>query len=143
MNVVFWPSTIFLKSLFRFFISRTVKFWDLDSFGQISSTEVEASRIRSICFDQNGNVLFSAGSNSLHAYHWEPCTVLDSVVVPWSSVSDLYATDDGQLVSHAMYVCLYASPCELIAPPLSPFFSWGRVSWATWFRYTLSMLNQL
>ena len=44
---------------------RMVKFWDLEQYELVSSSEVEATAIRSISFDLEGRALFSVSQDSL------------------------------------------------------------------------------
>lgn len=83
---------------FDVFFNRTVKFWDLETFDLVSSTDGDATGIRSLCFHPDGMCVYAAAQDTLKVYSWEPSQTHDSLTVGWGKVNDI-AMAANQLVS--------------------------------------------
>jgi katanin p80 WD40 repeat-containing subunit B1 len=76
---------------------RTLKYWDLETFDMISTSDVESNYVQNFAFSVDGSCLFGAYSDSLKVWGWEPPKVYDQININWKEVGDIYITDD-QLV---------------------------------------------
>lgn len=78
-------------------LDRTVKFWELETFSQISSSHADVPPVRCIAFHPSGACLFSASSEILRVHGWEPPETFDSVPTSWTKIQDIAISHD-QLV---------------------------------------------
>lgn len=96
-DLVFHPNEFFLSSSS---LDGTVKFWDLESFAQVSSSAASGylGPVRKVAFHPDGRALLAAGKDTLKVFGWEPTVVYDSVDVHWGRLSDMAVLDE-QLVA--------------------------------------------
>eukprot|EP00742_Colponemidia_sp_Colp-10_P009469 GILJ01010325.1.p1 GENE.GILJ01010325.1~~GILJ01010325.1.p1 ORF type:complete len:674 (+),score=85.37 GILJ01010325.1:32-2023(+) len=109
---------------------RTVKFWDLGQFRLLSSTDVDATKIRAISFlREKQHALLSATQEGIKAWSWTPSPhVNDSVDIGWRGIVDIYPspTNPAQLIGAAFnqtFVSLWVVDLSLVQIP-----SQGRIS---------------
>lgn len=95
VDVCFHPNEFLLSSAGS---DGTIKFWDLETFTQVSTTVNEAGPIRKILYHPDGRAIFSASRDVLKVYGWEPARTLDTVVMGWGKVNDI-AISDNQLIA--------------------------------------------
>lgn len=94
-DVSFHPNEFLLASAST---DGTVKFWDLETFQQVSTTVNDAGPVRKIIFHLDGKAIFSGARDVLKVYGWEPARTFDTLVMGWGKVSDM-AVSDFQLVA--------------------------------------------
>ncbi len=106
-DLVFHPNEFLLASGS---LDGTVKFWDLESFAQVSSSSSSSASggylgpVRKVAFHPEGRALLAAGRDALKVYGWEPTVLYDSVDVHWGGgngggrLADM-AVLEGQLVA--------------------------------------------
>ncbi|CAG9767471.1 unnamed protein product [Ceutorhynchus assimilis] len=117
-------------------VDRTVNFFDLENFSLVSS-ESDLGVIRALCFNPEGDCVFTGVRDYLKIVGWEPSRLHDSIPVSWGNVCDI-STAQNQLVGASFYLtnvqvyvvdlkkCLpmgYSSEADpaLTAIPPSPF----------------------
>ena len=77
-----------------------VKFWDLETFEVVSSTEKDSSPVRCIRFQKDGSSLLAGCDDMLKVYGWEPAVCHDVVPVGWGRVADMaVAGNSSQLIT--------------------------------------------
>lgn len=98
-DVVFHPNEFLLASSST---DGTVRFWDLESFLQVSTTNYQSDvgPIRKIAFHPEGKALVSGAKDILKVYGWEPTRLYDSLVVSWGRLADICVSEN-QLVAGA------------------------------------------
>nr|XP_042897262.1 katanin p80 WD40 repeat-containing subunit B1 [Parasteatoda tepidariorum] len=74
-----------------------VKFWDLENYRLVSSTDGDSGPVQKIYFSPNGACLFSGAQDILKVYAWEPIRTLDTLVMGWGQVSDI-SSSESQLI---------------------------------------------
>lgn len=96
-DVVFHPNEFLLSSSSS---DGTVKFWDLESFHQVSATtyQSDVGPIRKIAFHPDGKALISTGKDMMKVYGWEPTRLYDSLPVNWGKLNDISLLDE-QLIA--------------------------------------------
>jgi len=94
-DVCFHPNEFLLSSAST---DGTVKFWDLETFQQVSTTVNDAGPVRKILYHPEGKALLSAARDILKVYGWEPARTFDTLVMGWGKVND-FAISDNQLVA--------------------------------------------
>lgn len=94
-DVTFHPNEFLLSSSS---MDGTVKFWDLETFQQVSATVNDAGPVMKVIYHPDGRVLFSAARDVLKVYQWEPARTIDTVVMGWGKVKDI-AVSGPQLVA--------------------------------------------
>ncbi|CAG9825800.1 unnamed protein product [Phaedon cochleariae] len=77
-------------------IDRSVNFYDLENFNLVS-TEPEIGAVRCLCFNPDGECMFTGTRDYLKVVGWEPNRLYDSIPVYWGRVSDI-STATNQLV---------------------------------------------
>lgn len=85
-DVAFHPNEFLLSSSST---DGTVKFWDLETFQQVSTTVNDAGAVMKIGYHPDGKVLFSAARDVMKVYQWEPARTLDTLVMGWGKVKDI------------------------------------------------------
>lgn len=92
-DVVFHPNEFLLASSST---DGTVKFWDLESFLQVSATNYQSDigPIRKIAFHPDGKTMITAGKDVFKVYGWEPTRLHESKVVNWGKLNDMTLLDD-------------------------------------------------
>lgn len=93
-DLVFHPNEFLLSSSS---LDGTVKFWDLESFGQVSNTGY-LGPVRKVAYHSDGKALLAAGKDVLKVFGWEPTVLYDSVDVNWGRLSDMTVLDE-QLIA--------------------------------------------
>lgn len=99
-------------------MDKTVHFWDLESFQLVSSTESNATPVRSLHFSQGGECLFAGSQDILKVYCWEPARNLDTVSTGWGKIQDI-AIAQSQLIgasSNGSNVMVFVCDLKKIAP---------------------------
>lgn len=94
-DVVFHPNEFLLASSSS---DGSVKFWDLESFMQVSCSLPEMGAIRKIAFHPEGKSLIASGKDSMKIYGWEPSHLFDTVSTHWGRLNDMAVLDE-QLVA--------------------------------------------
>lgn len=96
-DVVFHPNEFLLASSSN---DGTVKFWDLESFHQVSATtfQPDVGPIRKIAFHPDGKSLIASGKDVFKVYGWEPTCLFDTKLVHWGKLNDMTLLED-QLIS--------------------------------------------
>ena len=94
-DVCFHPNEFLLSSAS---LDGTVKFWDLETFQQVTTTVNDSGPVRKILYHSEGKALFSAGKDVLKVHGWEPARTFDTLVIGWGKVNDI-AISDNQLVA--------------------------------------------
>lgn len=97
VDVCFHPDEFLLSSAGQ---DGTVKFWDLETFTQVSSTLNDAGPLRKILYHPDGKAIFSVARDVFKVHGWEPARTFDTVVMGWGKVSDI-AISDNQLIAGA------------------------------------------
>jgi katanin p80 WD40 repeat-containing subunit B1 len=68
----------------------TVKYWDLENFVHVASTQTESTPIQAISFEpQEGSILFSASHESLKLWNIEQGSLIDNIESSWRGVQDM------------------------------------------------------
>ena len=77
---------------------KTVKYWDLESFQQISCTTKDQQEIRHLSFiEQNPDLVFSASQENIRLWNVETNRQLDCIVLPPKQITDMkVAPDSGE-----------------------------------------------
>ncbi|CAH0557594.1 unnamed protein product [Brassicogethes aeneus] len=75
---------------------RSVNFFDLENFNLVSS-ETSLGIVQSLCFNPDGECLFTGVKDFLKVVGWEPSRLYDTVPVKWGTVGDI-STAQNQLV---------------------------------------------
>ncbi|XP_066253983.1 katanin p80 WD40 repeat-containing subunit B1 [Euwallacea similis] len=83
-------------------VDRTVNFLDLEHFNLVSS-ESDVGAVRSLCFNPDGECLFTGVRDYLKIVGWEPSRLYDSVPVSWGRVCDISFAQN-QLVGASFYL---------------------------------------
>lgn len=96
-DVAFHPNEFLLSTSSA---DGTVKFWDLETFQQVSTTVNDAGAILRIAYHPEGKVLFAAARDVLKVFQWEPTRTLDSLVMSWGKVKDMVVAGS-QLIAGA------------------------------------------
>lgn len=78
-------------------IDRTVNFSDLENFNLVSS-EHDLGSVRCVCFNPDGECLFTGVRDHLKVVGWEPNRLYDSEPTMWGRICDI-STAQNQLVS--------------------------------------------
>lgn len=77
-----------------------VKFWDLETFEVVSSTEKDSSPVRCIRFQKDGSSLLAGCDDMLKVFGWEPAVCHDVIPVGWGRVADMAVSgSSSQLVT--------------------------------------------
>ncbi|OQV24283.1 Katanin p80 WD40 repeat-containing subunit B1 [Hypsibius exemplaris] len=130
-SLAFHPSDLLLATAGQ---DGVVKFWDLETFEAISSTDKDASAIRCIRFQKDGSSLLAGCDDILRVYGWEPPACFDVIPVGWGRVGDMAVTgNSSQLITASVgktTVATYLvdltrvrgkdSPPDLAEPNLEP-----------------------
>ena len=96
--MTFHPNELLLSSSS---LDGSIKFWDLETFQLVSTTNNDLGSVLKIVFDPEGKVLLSAPKDQLKVTTWEPSRILDSVTVGWGKIKDMTITSSNQLVAAA------------------------------------------
>ncbi|GFN92216.1 katanin p80 wd40 repeat-containing subunit b1 [Plakobranchus ocellatus] len=76
----------------------TVKFWELESFQCVSTSDADKHAIKSLHFHPEGSCLYSACGDTLKVFGWEPLVCHDVVSVQWTDIADM-AIANSQLIA--------------------------------------------
>lgn len=114
-DVCFHPNEFLLASSST---DGTIKFWDLETFQQVSSTYNDAGAIRKILFHPDGKVIFSAARDVLKVYGWEPARTFDTLYMGWGKIADLTVCDSQIIAAGSALtnVSIYVSDLKKIQP---------------------------
>lgn len=80
---------------------RTVRFWDLEDFGNFDTCNVEATAANCSCFQEDGELLFAAYQDSLKSYSHDPVVATNVAEAHWGTVADMTAVNS-RLVTCAL-----------------------------------------
>ncbi|CAH1104194.1 unnamed protein product [Psylliodes chrysocephalus] len=83
-------------------IDRSVNFFDLENFNVVS-TESDVGAVRCLCFNTDGECLFTGSRDYLKIVGWEPNRLYDSVPVYWGRVSDISVASN-QLIGASFHL---------------------------------------
>ncbi|KAG5876724.1 hypothetical protein JTB14_015513 [Gonioctena quinquepunctata] len=83
-------------------VDRSVNFYDLENFNLVS-TENDLGAVRCLCFNPDGECLFTGTRDYLKVVGWEPNRLYDSVPVYWGRVSDI-STASNQLIGASFHL---------------------------------------
>lgn len=83
-------------------MDRSVHFFDLENLTLVSS-ECDLGAVRSLCFNPDGECMFTGVRDYLKVVGWEPSRLHDSVPVSWGRVCDI-STAQNQLVGASFYL---------------------------------------
>ncbi|CAG9825798.1 unnamed protein product [Phaedon cochleariae] len=83
-------------------IDRSVNFYDLENFNLVS-TEPEIGAVRCLCFNPDGECMFTGTRDYLKVVGWEPNRLYDSIPVYWGRVSDI-STATNQLIGASFHL---------------------------------------
>nr|XP_023023531.1 katanin p80 WD40 repeat-containing subunit B1 [Leptinotarsa decemlineata] len=83
-------------------IDQSVNFYDLENFNLVS-TENNVGAVRCLCFNPDGECLFTGTRDYLKIIGWEPNRLYDSVPVFWGRVSDI-STASNQLIGASFHL---------------------------------------
>lgn len=92
-DVVFHPNEFLLASSSS---DGTVKFWDLESFLQVSTTTYQSDigAIRKIAFHPEGKALIASGKDAMKVFGWEPTHLYDVAQTKWGRLNDMTIMDE-------------------------------------------------
>lgn len=116
----------------------SVHFFDLENFNLVSS-ECDVGAVRCLCFNPDGECLFSGTRDYLKIIGWEPNRLYDSVPVYWGKISDISVASN-QLVSILTLCYIYLS----IHPPyLKCLFKFGNQQHVIHMFFLLTVTNNV
>lgn len=92
-DVVFHPNEFLLASSSS---DGTIKFWDLESFLQVSTTTYQSDigAIRKIAFHPEGKALIASGKDVMKVFGWEPTHLYDVAHTYWGRLNDMAIMDE-------------------------------------------------
>lgn len=74
---------------------KTVKYWDLETFTNISTTSVDSSEIMHLSFyEENADLLFAASSDHIRLWNVENNKQLDCLSLPPKTITDMKVAPD-------------------------------------------------
>ncbi|KAI4464785.1 katanin p80 subunit [Holotrichia oblita] len=98
-------------------VDRTVNFSDLENFNLVSS-EHDLGSVRCVCFNPDGECLFTGVRDHLKVVGWEPNRLYDSEPTMWGRICDI-STAQNQLVGasfHLTNVMIYVVDLKKVHP---------------------------
>ena len=115
-DVCFHPNEFLLASCGA---DGTVKFWDLETFQQVSTTVNDGGPIRKISFHPEGGAIFAGMKDVMKVYGWEPARLFDTLIMGWGKVNDM-AVSANQLIG-GTYALTKISVCVVDLGKVQPF----------------------
>ncbi|KAJ3333383.1 WD repeat-containing protein 90 [Blyttiomyces sp. JEL0837] len=79
-----------------------IRFYDLETLGEICTSEPLSTKPRAMEFHGDGQQLFVACQDSLQVWSWEPLGQQDIISMPWPNVSDIKIVSEGKLLGASL-----------------------------------------